>query len=113
MIETGTVLTNARPAALRLYRSLIAALQRVGPLREELKKTSVHLMRGSAFAGVQLRREYLIVTIKSERPIVSPRVTKGDQVSKNRWHNEVRISNEADLDHELLAWLRTAYELCA
>jgi len=85
----------------------------MGAFEEEPKKTSVHLVRGSAFVGVQLRREYLIVTIKSEKPIKSARITKGEQVSRNRWHSEMRVSNDTDFDWELLTWLKAAYDLCA
>ncbi len=109
----GSVLTSASPTAQHLYRSLLTALRAMGPFQEEMKKTSVHLVRRSAFVGVQLRREYLIVTIKSEKPIKSARISKSEQVSRNRWHGEVRISSETDFDRELLAWLKGAYDLCA
>src|SRR5260370_21433339 len=92
----GSVLTSASPTAQHLYRGLLNVLRLLGSFQEELKKTSVHLVRGSAFVGVQLRREYLIVTIKSETPIKSARITKVEQVSKNRWHSEVRVP--ADLE---------------
>ena len=109
----GSVLTSASPRAQHLYRSLLNALRPMGSFQEEMKKTSVHLVRGSAFVGVQLRREYLIITIKSAKPIRSARITKVEQVSKNRWHNEVRVSTDADFDRELLTWLKGAYSLCA
>ncbi len=112
-MTAGSVLTKASPTAQHLYRSLLTALRPLGVFEEEPKKTSVHLVRGSAFVGVQLRREYLIVTIKSEKPIKSARITKGEQVSRNRWHSEMRVSNDGDLDRELLTWLKAAYDLCA
>lgn len=108
-----SVITRASPAAQDLYCHLIRTIRALGPFEEELKKTSVHLVRVSAFAGVQFRRQYLLVTIKSDAPIKSKRVTKLDQVSKNRWHSEVRLSTNADIDSQLLVWLRTAYDLCA
>src|ERR1051326_1264054 len=99
MTQSGTILTSASPTGQRLYRGLLSVLQPLGPFQQELKKTSVHLVRGSAFLGVQLRREYLILTIKAETPIKSPRITKSERVSKNRWHCDVRIANETDFDH--------------
>ena len=108
-----SVVTGASPAAQELYRHLIKAIRTLGPYEEELKKTSVHLVRASAFAGVQFRRQYLLVTIKSDAPIKSQRVTKSEQVSKSRWHSEVRLSSDADIDSQLLVWLRAAYDLCA
>ena len=78
----------------------------------EVKKTSVHLVRSSAFVGIHPRREFLIVTIRSAKQIDSERVLKGEQVSKNRWHSEVKIFDRADIDEQLMAWLRVAYDLC-
>ncbi len=108
-----SVVTGASPATQELYRDLIKATRTMGPYEEELKKTSVHLVRASAFAGVQFRRQYLLITIKSDGPIKSQRVTKSEQVSKNRWHSVVRLSSNADIDSQLLLWLRAAYDLCA
>ena len=84
----------------------------IGSFREEPKKTSVHLVRSSAFAGVHFRRDYLIVTIVSAEAIDSPRIVRSEQVSRNRWHCEVKVSSAAELDSELAVWLRTAHELC-
>ena len=109
----GSVLTSASPKAQHLYRTLLNALRPLGSFQEELKKTSVHLVRGSAFVGVQLRLEYLIVTIKSEKPIRSARITKVKHVSKNRWHSAVRVSKDADFDRELLTWLKRGFTLSA
>jgi len=53
----------------------------------------------------------LILNIVSATPITSPRVVKEEQVSKSRFHNEFKIEKEADIDAELIGWLRDAYEL--
>ncbi len=113
MNSTGSVLSSATPEALRLYHGLLAALQPLGPFQEEAKKTSVHLTRKSAFLGVHFRRSYLILTIKSASRIDSSRVVKAEQVSKNRWHCEVKVTEEADIDAVLQGWMRDAYLLCA
>ncbi len=103
---------TASPEASALYRRLLAALQPLGTFHEEVKKTSVHLTRGSAFAGVHFRRSHLLLTIKSEVSIDSPRIVKAEQVSKNRWHCEVKVSTGAEIDREVIAWMKTAYDLC-
>jgi Domain of unknown function (DUF5655) len=112
MTKPENALTSASPMARQLYHSLITALHPLGLFDEEVKKTSVHLVRGSAFAGVHPRREFLIVTIKSAKQIDSERILKSEQVSKNRWHCEVKISDHADMDEQLIAWLKVAYDLC-
>ena len=103
----------AGPTSRELYKKLLAALKPIGAFREEIKKTSVHLVRKSAFAGVHPRKEHLNLTIKAAQPVRSTRVYKSEQVSKSRWHLEVKLSSAKEIDSELLGWLREAYDLCA
>jgi hypothetical protein len=95
-----------------LWDRTLDAMEPLGEFREEMKKTSVHLVRGSAFAGVHPRKQHLLLTIKAMKPIRSSRVLKTEQVSKNRWHLEVKLATEKDIDGMLLGWLRDAYDLC-
>jgi hypothetical protein len=75
-------------------------------------RTSIHLVRSSAFAGVHPRKAHLLLTVKAAAPIPSGRIVKTEQVSANRWHLDVKLAVAGDIDAELLAWLRAAYELC-
>jgi hypothetical protein len=113
IMKNDDALTGASPTAQRLYRRLLETLREIGPFREEIKKTSVHLVSRSAFVGVRFRRDHLDITIKSEKPLGSSRCTKSEAVSKNRCHNEVKLHEEKDFDEELLRWISTAYALCS
>src|SRR5690349_82330 len=113
MTKQANVITTASATAQELYRRLLTTLDSIGPFEVEPKKTSVHLVRRSAFAGVQFRRECIILTIKSEKPIKSERVIAADQPSANRWHSEIRITTGGDIDRQLLGWLKAAFDLCA
>ncbi len=106
-------LTTASPTSHAIYKQLLAAIKPIGPYREEIKKTSIHLVRKSAFAGVHPRSQHLLLTIKAEKSIRSPRVAKAERVSKSRWHLDVKVSNIEEIDDELLGWLRQAYDLSA
>jgi Domain of unknown function (DUF5655) len=76
-----------------------------------VKKTSIHLVRSSAFAGVHPRKAHLLITIKAAAPISSGSFVKSEQVSKNRWHLDVKVAVAGDIDAELLGWLREAYAI--
>ena len=97
---------------MELHREFMDALRVLGDFRVEVKKTSIHLVRESAFVGVHPRKLHLLVTVKSAGPISSGRIVKAEQVSKNRWHLELKITVSSDIDGELLGWIRTAYSLC-
>jgi len=96
-----------------LYDRLVTLAERFGPVEQDPKKTSIHLNRKTAFAGVAVRKECLVLTIKSDRPIDSPRVFKSEQTSAKRFHHEVKLTAATDLDAELKGWLKAAYELSA
>jgi hypothetical protein len=99
------------PRVRSIYDRIVKAAAALGPLREEAKKTSIHLVRETAFAGVATRKEALILTLKCAADIKSPRVAKREKVSANRWHVDVRLEEPAEVDRELKSWLKTAYEL--
>jgi hypothetical protein len=93
------------------YMAILAASRALGPVREEAKKTSIHLVRESAFAGIATRKDALILTLKAERRLQSARIRRADQASANRWHVEIRLTAPADVDEELRTWLARAYSL--
>ncbi len=101
-----------KPEQLRtLYDRLVAMAEKFGPVEQDPKKTSIHLNRGTAFAGVAVRRDCVVLTIKADGPIDSPRVIKSEQTSAKRFHHEVKLAAVKDLDAELRGWLKSAYEL--
>ena len=101
-----------KAGALRaVYDRLIAEVKAFGPIVEEPKKTSIHLVRRTAFAGVQVQKKAINLNIKAAALIDSPRIRTSEQISANRFHHLVRLETLADVDDELLGWLRAAYEL--
>ena len=102
---------NKDPSVRTLYDQLLSILQTFGPVAEDPKKTSIHLNRKSALAGVETRKDYLLLNIKSDHQIKSPRIEKAEQISAKRFHHKVRISSPKDLDEELKSWLKKAYLL--
>ena len=112
MTEQADALSSASPVALALYEELLHAIAPFGAFQAEVKKTSIHLVRSSAFAGVHPRKHHLLLTIKAAAPIPSGRIVKTEQVSANRWHLDVKVAVAGDIDAELLGWLQEAYQMC-
>ncbi|HEV8061026.1 MAG TPA: DUF5655 domain-containing protein [Gemmataceae bacterium] len=94
-----------------IYDRLVAMAESFGPVEQDPKKTSIHLNRQTAFAGVAVRKAHIVLTIKSDRPIKSPRVFKSERTSAKRFHHEIKLSAIEDLDSELQGWLKAAYDL--
>jgi len=51
---------KSTPTVKATYKAILKAARELGPVREEPKKTSIHLVRESAFAGIATRKEALI-----------------------------------------------------
>ena len=99
------------PSVRATYAALLKAAKTLGPFEEDPKKTSIHLNRKTAFAGVATRKDALILTLKSDRELEGPLVVKREQTSRNRWHVEVRLRSPADVDARIRRWLAAAYAL--
>ena len=101
------------PDVHETYCRLLEAARAIGPVVEEPKKTSIHLVARTAFAGVATRRSSLVLTLKSAKDIRSPRIEKREQVSAHRWHVEIRLAKPSDVDRQLTTWLSSAYALAS
>jgi hypothetical protein len=106
-------IARADPALRRVYARLVSAAKKLGPVTEERGERSALLRNRGGFLGVHPRRDGLDLQIVTDHVIRSSRVTKVDRVSARRFHVHVRLVSEADVDGELVAWLREAYDLMA
>ncbi|MGZ6347718.1 MAG: DUF5655 domain-containing protein [Anaerolineales bacterium] len=99
------------PVVKSIYNRILVEVKKFGPVVEEPKMTSIHLVNKSAFAGVVTRRNALILNIKSAAPIKHVRILKTEKVSASRFHQEVKLTSPAEVDSLLIGWLLEAYAL--
>jgi hypothetical protein len=114
MAESATISQHFEgkdPAVKSIYDHIIKESRKFGPMAEEPKKTSIHLVNKSAFAGVMTRKNTLILNIKSGSPIKDKRITKSEQISASRFHQEVKLSSPDEVDSQLIRWLEEAYAI--
>jgi hypothetical protein len=104
---------NKDAAVREIYDRLLTATRKFGPVAEDSKKTSIHLVNKTAFAGVATRKSAMVLTIKSDRKLSSPRIHKSEQTSAKRFHHEVKLTSPVEVDSELVKWLKDAYALSA
>ena len=111
---TVTVTSHFRgrePSVRATYDAILKAARSLGSVREEAKKTSIHLCRSTAFAEIAARRSALVLTLKSARDIAHPRIRKREQASTHRWHVEIKLEKPSEVDAQLKQWLAEAYGL--
>jgi hypothetical protein len=93
------------------YKMILKSARELGIVREDPKKTSIHLVRETAFAGIATRKGSLILTLKSAKALKTPRIHRQEQVSSNRWHLEIRLAEPSEVDPEVRELIRAAYDL--
>jgi hypothetical protein len=102
---------NREPSVRRTYDAIVRSARKLGPVKEDPKKTSIHLVRKTAFAGIATRKTALILTLKSDSDIANQRIARREQASAKRWHLEIKLDAPEQVDKEVVAWLKKAYEL--
>ena len=102
---------NKDPVVNSIYERILQESRKFGAVTEEPKKTSIHLVNRSAFAGVTTRKNALILNIKSAAPIKHARIAKSEQLSASRFHQEVKLTSPDEVDALLIGWLKDAYAI--
>ena len=111
MFTTTAHFEGKDPEVRKIYDRLVNEVRKFGRVSEDPKKTSIHLVNKTAFAGVATRKGALVLTVKSDRAIQSPRIHKSEQASAHRYHHQIKLAHRLEIDRELLMWLRNAWEL--
>lgn len=102
---------KSEPGVEKIYATVLKVISKFGKVEADAKKTSIHLVAKTAFAGVHPRKSALLLNIRSAAPIKSQRIRKVERVSANRFHNELLISSPGEVDAEVVGWLKDAYTL--
>ena len=103
--------SDKSPVVSDIYKKLIQELNKFGPIKIEPKKTSIHLANRFGFAGVYTCRDYINLELHLNYKLAGKRIAKVEQASANRYHHTIKLSSVKDVDSELTAWLKEAYDL--
>ena len=111
------------PEALPLYEALEGRiLAEVDSVRIKVQKSQItfynrHLFACASFARVRRKAElppcWLVVTVGLARRLDSPRVAVATEPYPGRWTHHVVISDPAEVDDELMGWVREAAAFAA
>jgi len=104
-------LAGKSPFAIALFRRFAELLKRCGPVRIVPEKTRIAFQVRMSFAAVSLRRDRIVGHVVLARRLEHPRFTKIESISARNHVHSFRFNSHAELDHEVLAWLREAYRV--
>lgn len=110
---------DGKPLELALYEALFRCLETEFPNASvKVQKSQIsfygrHLF-GAASLPVRRKKNWpehcIVVTIGLPHQLRSPRVAVAVEPYPGRWTHHVLISQEEQIDEELMGWLREAYE---
>ena len=111
------------PEALPLYEALEGRiLAEVDGVRIKVQKSQItfynrRLFACASFARVRRKAElppcWLVVTVGLARRLDSPRVAVATEPYPGRWTHHIVISDPAEVDDELMSWVREAAAFAA
>lgn len=108
---------DAMPGALPLYEQLSQKLLAAFPgVTVKVNRTQITFWERYGFAFVSLRRirgcpeVFLILSFGLGYPLRSARVAAAVEPYPGRWTHHVIVSEQAQIDEELMGWLREAHE---
>ena len=92
------------------FTALQTALATVGPHGVVPVKTMILLRATANFGGVVVRRDCLHVEFVLTRSLDHGRIHKRQPLGPHRYTHHVRLTSPADVDDQLIAWLRESYQ---
>ena len=111
------------PDALPLYEALLRRMQaEIGEIQIKVQKTQISFYRRRMFGCVSFARvrrradcpqRWFTLTFGLDRRVDSPRIEAAAEPYPNRWTHHLLISEEEDIDGELMSWLRQAADFAA
>ena len=110
---------DRHPDALPLYRDFEELLTETFPVvNRRVQKTQItfsnrHVFACVSFARVKRKAElptgYMVITLGLPAPLESERVAVKTEPYPGRWTHHIVVSAPAELDEELISWIKTAY----
>jgi len=100
-----------KPVGRVLYEVLRKAVKRrVGAFKIESLECCIHFVSTFTFAAVKIYKDKIWVDFSLSRKIKSKRIIQSVQMSANRHLYAVDITNEDDIDEELMEWIQEAHD---
>ncbi len=100
-----------KDSSRRLYEKFKAAVKKeVGAFKIESLECCIHLVRTFTFAAVKIMKDRIRIDFSLSHIIKSKRLKKPVPMSTHRFLYFVDITDESEIDRELLQWVREALE---
>ena len=94
-----------------IFDAVVAAIQRIGPVRILPEKTRIAFQVRISFAQLTPRRRWVDGHVVLARRLPHSRFRRIDTISRRNHVHHFRLERIEDVDENLSAWLREAYSV--
>lgn len=108
---------EGHPDAMAVYETVHGILETFGPFEVRVSKSQVAFRRTRGFASLWMPGRYLakpaaevVLSFALGREDGSPRFKEVVHPSPRHWMHHLEIQQPEDLDDEVVAWLREAWD---
>lgn len=106
----GTTVDGAIPPRFRAtFAAIVAAVEEVGPVHLDAVSVGVFLKADRKLAEVRPMARALSLNLFLPREVDSPRIARTMRTSQERVLHMVRLTDPAQVDDEVRAWIAEAY----
>lgn len=113
MRTLATHLARASADVKNTVAVLQDALADIGPHAVVPVKTMILLRAAANFAAIVVRRDCVHLEFVLTRALDHVRIHKRDSLGPRRYTHHVRLASPADVDAEVVSWLRESYQVVA
>lgn len=114
---------NEKPAAIPLYEAFEARLLseleevKIVPQKSQITLKNRRVFGAVSFLPARKAKDrpdpYITITLGLNRREGSPRVDQASEPYPGRWTHHLVIGSAEEIDEELMAWVREAYDFAA
>lgn len=103
-------MSNATPHARAIHDAVMKAVNACGPVEIAPTKTGINLLSGSSLGSIKFGRNHVDVGLVFTKPVNHKRLELLFKLSAQSYAYRVRVTSPDEVDANLKAWIRTAYE---
>ena len=96
---------------MAIFDAMVGEVTKLGPVTVLPEKTRIALQVRMSFAAFTPRRQWLNGHLVLARRIDSPRFTRIETFSPRNVLHAFRLTSPAEVDAEMVGWLREAYQV--
>jgi len=109
-VPLDEVFEGRPPVQRELYEAMLEHLDQFGGVHADAVRVGVFWKTDRKLAEIRPMARALSVELGLPREIRSPRVTRVQRASSEKYWHTIRVTEPEQIDDELLGWLTEAYD---